>query len=103
MNISRRAGALPAVMALAVAPLISVASAGSAEAAAKPAAKPGWTKNCTELNKKYKHGVGKKNARDKTSSKPVTNFTKSDQIYATAMKHNKSLDRDKDGIACEKR
>ena len=25
------------------------------------------------------------------------------KIYRTAMKHNSTLDRDKDGIACEKR
>ncbi|YAL84406.1 excalibur calcium-binding domain-containing protein [Dermacoccaceae bacterium W4C1] len=103
MNVSSRAVALPAVLALVLTPLVSVASVSAAEAAAKPATKPGWTKNCTELNKKYKHGVGKKAARDKTTGKPVTNFTKSDQIYATAMKYNKGLDRDKDGIACEKR
>lgn len=103
MITSRRAGALSAALGLALVPLLSFASAGGAEAASKPAAKPAWTKNCTELNKKYKHGVGKKNARDKTTGKPVTTFTRSDQDYKTAMKHNKGLDRDKDGIACEKR
>ncbi len=72
-------------------------------APADAAAKPSWTKNCKNLNKKYKHGVGKKNAKDKTKGKPVKNFKKSDKLYKTAMKHNKGLDRDKDGIACEKR
>lgn len=71
---------------------------------ADAAAKPAWTKNCTALNKKYPHGVGKVNAKDKTSSKKkVTNFKKSNSLYAQAMKYNKGLDRDKDGIACEKR
>ena len=55
-------------------------------------------KNCTALNKAYPHGVGKPGARDKTSGKPVTNFTRSSSLYAA----NKSSDRDGDGIACEK-
>lgn len=58
-------------------------------------------KNCKALNKKYKHGVGKKNAKDKVrgKTKPVKNFKKHNALY----KKNKHLDRDKDGIACEKR
>lgn len=68
---------------------------GPAEAA------PTKYKNCTALNKKYKHGVGKKGAKDKVrgSTKPVTNFTVSDSVYAK----NTHLDRDKDKVACEKR
>ncbi|MEU1751398.1 excalibur calcium-binding domain-containing protein [Micromonospora matsumotoense] len=68
---------------------------GPAEAAATK------YKNCTALNKKYKHGVGKKGAKDKVrgSTKPVTNFTVSDSVYAK----NTHLDRDKDKVACEKR
>src|SRR4051812_10583897 len=56
-------------------------------------------KNCTALNKDYKHGVGKTGAKDKTSGTPVKNFKKSNSIY----KKNKKSDRDKDGIACEKK
>lgn len=58
-------------------------------------------KNCTKLNKKYHHGVGKKGAKDHVSgrSKRVTNFTRSNAVYAV----NRHLDRDHDGIACEKR
>lgn len=58
-------------------------------------------KNCTALNKDYKHGVGKPGAKDKVSgrTKPVTNFKKSTALY----KANKKSDRDKDGVACEKR
>ena len=55
-----------------------------------------------ELNKKYPHGVGKAGARDKTSSDPVTNFKRSTRLYRIAMSYNRGLDRDKDGIACEK-
>jgi excalibur calcium-binding domain-containing protein len=59
-------------------------------------------RNCTNLNKRYPHGVGRPTARDKTSGTPVTNFRRSTRIYNTAMSHNRGLDRDKDGIACEK-
>jgi hypothetical protein len=59
-------------------------------------------KNCTQVNKRYPHGVGKVRARDKTSGTPVTSFKRSNALYLAAMRHNKGLDRDKDGIACEK-
>ena len=59
-------------------------------------------KNCTNVNKRYPHGVGKLRARDKTSGTPVTNFYRSTAKYLIAMSHNRGLDRDKDGIACEK-
>jgi hypothetical protein len=57
--------------------------------------------NCTALNKVYRHGVGKKGARDHVSgtSKPVTNFTVNTAVYLA----NAKSDRDRDGIACEKR
>jgi hypothetical protein len=87
--------------ALFVALLSLILGAVVALAPATAAAKPAWTENCTKLNKKYPHGVGKRSARDKTSGTPVTNFKKSNRLYRTAMKHNKGLDRDKDGIACE--
>jgi len=56
-------------------------------------------KNCTAMNKVYPHGVGRSGARDKTSGTPVTTFKVSSSIYAA----NRGSDRDKDGIACEKR
>ena len=55
-------------------------------------------RNCTALNKVYPHGVGRVGARDHTSGTPVTNFKRSNKLY----RENKSRDRDKDGIACEK-
>jgi Excalibur calcium-binding domain len=33
---------------------------------------------------------------------PVTNFKRSTFLYRIAMRYNRGLDRDKDGIACEK-
>lgn len=53
---------------------------------------------CTELNKTYKGGVAKtkttKNKGGKTKYKPYANSS----LYEA----NKSKDRDKDGIACER-
>ena len=56
-------------------------------------------KNCTAMNKAYPHGVGRTGAHDKTSGTPVTNFKVNGSVYAV----NSGSDRDKDGIACEKR
>jgi hypothetical protein len=38
-------------------------------------------------------------AHDHTSGTPVSNFTRNNKVYSL----NKKSDRDKDGIACEKR
>jgi Excalibur calcium-binding domain len=86
-------------------------SGGSATAANGPSTvsagdqqrQPPWTRNCTALNRKYPHGVGRRRARDKTSDTPVTTFRRSTALYSIAMRWNKRLDRDKDGIACEKK
>ncbi len=59
--------------------------------------------NCTALNKVYPHGVGKVGAHDKGKGKnfrPVTTFKRDNALYQA--NHTK-LDRDKDGVACEKR
>jgi hypothetical protein len=73
--------------------------------AAKHTAKriPARFKNCTKLQKRWPHGVGRKHARDKTSGTPVTTFKRSNKLYKKAMRYNRDLDRDKDKIACEKR
>jgi hypothetical protein len=63
---------------------------------------PPLYKNCTNLNKRYPHGVGRLAAHDKSAGTPVTNFRRSTLIYRRAMSYNRGLDRDKDGIACEK-
>jgi hypothetical protein len=57
--------------------------------------------NCTALNKTYRHGVGRRGARDRVSgsTRPVTKFTVNTAVYNA----NTKSDRDKDGIACEKR
>ncbi|MGG3798633.1 excalibur calcium-binding domain-containing protein [Metabacillus fastidiosus] len=69
-----------------------VVSPSSIDAAAKS------YKNCTELNKDYKGGVAKDskvtNKGGKTKNTP--------HVSADLYNANKSKDRDKDGIACEK-
>lgn len=75
---------------------------GAIPAAEAAAGKPRVFANCTQLNKVYPHGVGRSGARDKGTSKsfrPVTNFKRNTAVYNA----NKKSDRDKDGIACEKR
>jgi len=68
---------------------------------------PALWKNCTNVDKRYPHGVGKLRAHDHTSGTRVTNFRRSTRLYRIAMSYNSArgynLDRDKDGIACEKR
>ena len=73
---------------------LSLAGATPAQAAVKKYS------NCEKLNKDFRHGVGKPGARDKTSGTPVTNFTRNKKVYDM---NKKARDRDKDGIACEKR
>jgi hypothetical protein len=72
-------------------------------ALAAPSRTSSWWTNCTQLHKRYKHGVGRKWARDHTKSgtNPVTNFYRSTRLYNIAISHNKRLDADKDGVACE--
>jgi hypothetical protein len=74
------------------------------------AAAPRSYKNCTAMNKVYPHGVGRAaSAKDKTASgPPVTNFRVSRTVYVyndgKTPRHTREhdLDRDNDGIACEK-
>jgi len=67
------------------------------------AAAPAPYTNCTSYHQKYPHGVGRADARDKTTGSPVTTFRHDTAEYRRAMSRNSDLDRDKDGIACEKR
>jgi hypothetical protein len=84
-----------AFAALTIAALLTLSGAGAVSASAST---PHY-KNCTAMHVHYKHGVAKSGARDhvKGKSKPDTKFYRSTTIYNA----NKSLDRDKDGVACE--
>ncbi len=86
---------------IAVATVITAFAYGAAVGTVGPASArvSASYKNCTALHKRYPHGVGKVGARDHTSGTPVTTFRRSNRLY----RHNKRLDRDKDGIACEKK
>ncbi|SEB60373.1 Excalibur calcium-binding domain-containing protein [Nocardioides exalbidus] len=66
------------------------------------AAVPAQWQNCTVVNNRLPHGVGRANARDRTSGTPVTTFRRDTALYNTAMRANRRLDGDGDGIACEK-
>ena len=83
-----------------------VTALGIGPLAAAPATVPRPWKNCTNVHKRYPHGVGKLRAHDHTSGTPVTNFKHSTRLYRVAISYNSArgynLDRDKDGIACEK-
>ena len=57
--------------------------------------------NCAALNVDYPHGVGRAGAVDKVASgnTPVTNFAVNEAVYSSVKTR---LDRDNDGIACER-
>lgn len=62
-------------------------------------------KNCKALNKVHASGVAKPGAQDtkKVKGKKVAVTTSGVPTYDAALyKKNKKLDRDKDGIACER-
>jgi hypothetical protein len=82
--------------------VVAVTAATLLAASAASARVPPLYKNCSALNERYPHGVGRVGARDKTSGTPVTTFRRSNKVYRVAMSYNRGLDRDKDGIACEK-
>jgi hypothetical protein len=104
----RHAAAAAALVTIAFVPFVAPVTAQGAPAtsAAPSVLLPVSAKykfsNCTALNKVYAHGVGKSGAHDKTSGKPVTNFKHSTSLYKKIIGHRSGLDRDKDGIACEK-
>jgi len=62
----------------------------------------GFFANCTQLHQVYPHGVGKVGAHDRGKGKnfrPVTTFKRDNALHQA----NRALDRDNDGVACEKR
>jgi Excalibur calcium-binding domain len=87
---------------------MTVVIATGGVAASHAAVKPKSYRNCAALNKAYPHGVGRQGAKDKTASdRPVTTFKVSDTLYAyndgkMRRTGERDLDRDNDGIACEK-
>ncbi len=49
--------------------------------------------------------VGRANASDEVAAggRPVTTWKRDTREYHRALSYNKGLDRDKEGVACEKR
>lgn len=88
---------LLATLTFAALTLVPLSVVTSAEASIPPR----W-QNCTVVNDRLPHGVGRANARDRTSGTPVTTFRRDTRLYNTAMNANRGLDRDSDGVACEK-
>jgi Excalibur calcium-binding domain len=82
--------------------LVAAVAVSAAAANASQLKVPKKWQNCSIVNDRYPHGVGKNHAHDHTSGVPVTNFKHSTKLYNQAIHANKSLDRDHDGIACEK-
>lgn len=92
MSSTKRLAALSLTIGLAAAATAVVAPAGAHDT--------GIHDNCTNFNERFPHGVGRPGARDRGGD--VTTFKRSAKIYNTAERHNSDLDRDNDGIACEK-
>jgi hypothetical protein len=94
-----------AAVSLALAMPVTVA-AGAVDSAS--GAVRHWS-SCAAMQRVHPHGVGKVGAHDKTSSTPVRNFYKNTALYLAnngPRSHatgEYDLDRDNDGIACEKR
>jgi Excalibur calcium-binding domain len=110
---ANRLSLTPAVVALFTAPALAASAGAATPGAASDQPTVGATaeliprlwRSCTNYNKRYPHGVGRLRARDRVrpGNEPVTTFRRSTRIYNIAMDYNKGLDRDKDGVACEKR
>lgn len=62
------------------------------------AARPPTYRNCTALNRVYPSGVARPGARDRTVGRAVTSYRVDRRVYTA----NQRLDRDRDGIACER-
>ena len=92
----------PVLAVLTAAAVVALVAAPAAQAA-PPAASA--YKNCTVLNSQFPNGIGTATAVDRVAAgaKPVTTFRRDTAGYTRAMQHNRGLDRDKDGVACEKR
>jgi Excalibur calcium-binding domain len=84
-----------------IAALVAIALGVAASAAARM---PLQWRSCGAVNARYPHGLGRVGAHDVTKgdTDPVTNFKRSNALYRTAIGYNRGLDRDHDGVACER-
>lgn len=91
---------MKSVAALATMALFAAAPLAATAPSAVAASSPKTYGNCTQLNKAYPHGV-------RVSSRTVDHTTRGTRaskatVNAKLYQANKRLDRDRDGIACEK-
>jgi len=94
--------------------LLAAGAAAPAAAAPAPAAAPALVQtvpaktftNCTQLNAKYKGGVAKnkkvKNTKTVKGKKVRAKSRYAPKVSASLYAKYRKLDRDKDGIACER-
>jgi hypothetical protein len=96
---------VPMALAALVLPAGGLAAAPGLVSVGQPLTASSLWNNCTTVHTRYPHGVGRLNARDHTrnGTPGVTTFKRSTRLYNTAMRYNSDLDRDRDGVACEKR
>ena len=75
---------------------------GAVVAAPAADAAPKTFKNCTAVNKVHAGGIARKGVKGNTAKGKVVPF-KTRPVFDTALyEANKKMDRDKDGIACER-
>jgi hypothetical protein len=112
----QRRNIMKKIAAVAVTSILVLGTAGVAQAAApapgavgasvSQAAQPKKFKNCTAMNKVFKGGVAKKksakNLKTVNGKKVKANSKYKPKVSAKWYELNSSLDRDKDGIACER-
>jgi hypothetical protein len=65
--------------------LVTVIAATAGAAAASQLRIPARWRNCTAVNTRYRHGVGRNHAHDRTTGVPVTNFKHSTRLYNIAI------------------
>ncbi|WP_102509987.1 excalibur calcium-binding domain-containing protein [Sanguibacter massiliensis] len=98
--------AAPVLAASVVATPSTVAAAAPSSVAVGGAAKAKKYKNCTALNKAYRGGVARDskavNTKTVRGKKVKAASTYRPKVSKALYTVNKGLDRDKDGIACEK-
>lgn len=96
----------PLILSLAVAAALAIAPTAPAMAASAPqvhvVTKVVTFKSCTALHKKYPGGVAKAGVKYNLVSGKKKAFKVKPKISTALYKANKKLDRDKDGIACER-
>ena len=83
-----------------------IAPAASAASATAPAATAKKYSSCSQLHQAYKGGVAKdskvRNTKTVNGKKVLAKSEYKPKVSSSLYKANKGLDRDKDGIACEK-